>query len=245
MMVDSAPYGLETRELDTLHEFLLARADAGGMMLDAVHGLLTAVVIGPDPIPASEWLGHVVPAEAGFSNEAEANQILALLIKLHNSIVQELETLSYQPIFGEIEAADGDDEDDYLAAHPEAATAPLTDSSTALSARGWCEGFSLGVDLRSTLWENRMRTDPALLDLLSPLITVAAEEGMFDPETAESEAADHLSEDEFELALNSVAGAVADVQQYWRNQPPGADESVSSEPGPRPLLRKRGGHWLH
>lgn len=245
MMVDGAPYGLESRELDTLHEFLLERANAGGMMLDAVHGLLTAVVIGPDPIPASEWLGHVVQAEAGFNNEAEANQILALLIKLYNSIVQELETLSYQPIFGEVEAVESEDDDDYLATHPDAAAINPLESTTALSARGWCEGFSLGVDLRSALWESRMRNDPALLDLLTPLIAVAAEEGMFEPEAAEAEAVDHLSEDEFELALNSVAGAVADVQQYWRNQPPGADEGNNTEPGPRPLLRKRGGHWLH
>ena len=74
-MNDTVPYGLDAGELDELHEFLGRRAEAGGLMLDAVHGLLTAVVIGPDPISASEWLGHVIDQEQGFESEDEANRI--------------------------------------------------------------------------------------------------------------------------------------------------------------------------
>lgn len=222
-MSESTPYGLEARELDELHEFLGRRADTGGLMLDAVHGLLTAVVIGPDPISASEWLGHVVDEAQGFESEEEANRVLALLIRLYNSVVQELEALAYQPIFGEIEIADTED--------------------TELSARGWCEGFAIGVDLRSALWEGRMQQDPELLELLHPVITLAADEGVF--ETSDGEAIEPLNDEDFELALNGVAGAVADVHQYWRNKPPELSEGLEPSTGFRPLLRKRGGHWLH
>jgi len=222
-MSDSTPYGLEARELDELHEFLGRRAEGGGLMLDAVHGLLTAVVVGPEPVSASEWLGHVIDEQQGFESEEEANRILALLIRLYNSVVQELEALSYQPIFGEIEMAESED--------------------TELSARGWCEGFAIGVDLRSGLWEGRMQQDPELLELLHPVITLAADEGVF--ETQEGEPIEPLTDEDFELALNGVAGAVADVQQYWRNNPPDPGEGLEPSTGVRPLLRKRGGHWLH
>jgi uncharacterized protein len=222
-MSDTAPYGLEPSELDELHEFLGKRADAGGLMLDAVHGLLTAVVIGPDPISASEWLGHVIDQEQGFETEEQANRILALLIRLYNSVVQELDALAYQPIFGEVEMIDSDE--------------------TELSARGWCEGFSIGVDLRSALWEGRMQQDPELLELLNPVIALAAEEGVFEPIDGETIAP--LSDDEFENALNGVAGSVADVQQYWRNKPPEISEGLDPHATGKPVLRKRGGHWLH
>ncbi len=221
-MSETVPYGLDAGELDELHEFLGRRAEAGGLMLDAVHGLLTAVVIGPDPISASEWLGHVIDQEQGFESEEEANRILALLIRLYNSVVQELDALSYQPIFGEVEIADSED--------------------TELSARGWCEGFSIGVDLRSALWEGRMQQDSELLELLNPVIALAADEDVF--EAIEGESIEPLSDEDFETALNEVAGAVADVQQYWRNKPPEISEGLGG-PGRRPVLRKRGGHWLH
>lgn len=222
-MSETAPYGLEASELDELHEFLGRRADNGGLMLDAVHGLLTAVVIGPDPISASEWLGHVIDQEQGFESEEEANRILALLIRLYNSVVQELDALAYQPIFGEVELIDSEE--------------------TELSARGWCEGFSIGVDLRSALWEGRMQQDPELLELLNPVIALAAEEGVF--EAIDGEAIPPLSDEDFENALNGVAGAVADVQQYWRNKPPEITEGLDPHPIAKPVLRKRGGHWLH
>jgi uncharacterized protein len=222
-MSESVPYGLDATELDELHEFLGRRAESGGLMLDAVHGLLTAIVIGPDPISASEWLGHVIDQEQGFESEEEANRILALLIRLYNSVVQELDALSYQPIFGEVEIAESDE--------------------TELSARGWCEGFSIGVDLRSALWEGRMQLDPELLELLNPVIALAAEEGIF--ESIDGEAIEPLTDDDFESALNGVAGAVADVQQYWRNKPPDVSEGLDPHPLQRPVLRKRGGHWLH
>ncbi|MGE3729603.1 MAG: YecA family protein, partial [Lysobacterales bacterium] len=102
-MSATAPLGLQASELDELHTFLVGRAEAGALMLDAVHGLLTAIVVGPEPIPANEWLGHIIGEEGGFENEEQANRVLTLLIRLYNSIVQELEALSYQPIFGEID----------------------------------------------------------------------------------------------------------------------------------------------
>ena len=42
-MSHSTPYGLDASELDELHEYLVAHPGADGLMLDGVHGLLSAL----------------------------------------------------------------------------------------------------------------------------------------------------------------------------------------------------------
>lgn len=221
-MPHSTPYGLDASELDELHDYLVAHAGPDGLMLDGVHGLLSALVAGPEPVTASEWLPHVIDQETGFDDADQANRILSLLVRLYNSVVQELEALTYEPIFGEYEDEDG---------------------GADLAAVGWCEGFSLGIDLRSGVWESRMSSDPRLMDLLDPIIRISADEGLFESDTAEQLA--ELDDDERELLLRAVGGAVADVQQYWREQPPTPDEGAHPEPEPKPVLRRRAGRWVH
>ena len=221
-MVGSTPYGLDAGELDELHNYLVAHPAAEGLSLDGVHGLLSAVVAGPEPIPASEWLPHVVDQENGFDDADQANRILSLLVRLYNSVMQELEALTYEPIFGEFEDEDG---------------------NSVLAALGWCEGFSIGIDLRSVVWESRMQNDPRLMDLLDPIIRISADEGLFESDTAEQLAP--LEDEDREQLLHAIAGAVGDVQQYWREQPPTIDEGLKPDAAPKPLLRRRAGRWVH
>jgi uncharacterized protein len=221
-MSNSTPYGLEAGELDELHDYLVAHPGPDALTLDGVHGLLSALIAGPEPVPASEWLPHVVDQEDGFDDADQANRVLSLIVRLYNSVVQELEGLSYEPIFGEFETEDGGSE---------------------LGAVGWCEGFSLGIDLRSEVWESRMTSDPRLLDLLDPIIRISADEGLFEPDTAEQ--LQPLDEDDRENLLRAISGAVADVQQYWREQPPTPEEGIEPSTQPRPLLRRRAGRWVH
>ncbi|MBK7044821.1 MAG: YecA family protein [Rhodanobacteraceae bacterium] len=221
-MSHSTPYGLDASELDELHDYLVAHPGADGLMLDGVHGLLSAIVAGPEPVPASEWLPRVIDEENGFDDADQANRILSLLVRLYNSVVQELEALTYEPIFGEYEDEDG---------------------SADLAAVGWCEGFSLGIDLRSGVWESRMASDPRLMDLLDPIIRISADEGLFESDTTEQLA--ELDEEDRDQLLRAVGGAVADVQQYWREQPATPDEGAEPAPDPKPLLRRRAGRWVH
>ena len=221
-MSNSTPYGLEASELDELHDYLVEHPGTDGLMLDGVHGLLSAIVAGPEPVPASEWLPHVIDEETGFDDADQANRILSLLVRLYNSVVQELEALTYEPIFGEYEDEDG---------------------SADLAAVGWCEGFSLGIDLRSAVWEARMSSDPRLMDLLDPIIRISADEGLFESDTTEQLA--ELDEEDRDQLLRAVGGAVADVQQYWREQPPTPDEGAEPAQEPKPQLRRRAGRWVH
>jgi uncharacterized protein len=202
------PDALDDADLEVLDKFLRAHAGEDDLLLDGVHGLLTAIGIGP---------------QRAFADENEARRILALLARLNESIELELEADSYEPILGEIELDDGD---------------------TALSAHGWCEGFSRGVDLRARVWESRLGADSQLTELLGPIMALAVEEGVFSTDADFAP----LSEQEYDDCLGQLPGAVAAVARYWQEAPPTAEEleqaagAGADGDGPR---RRRGGRWVH
>jgi len=215
------PAGIDDADLETLDLFLRAHAGEDDLLLDGVHGLLTAIAIGPQPALPDEWLPEVL--HEPFANEEEAKRILELLARLNESVELELESDSYEPILGEIE---------------------LDDGSTALSAHGWCEGFSRGVDLRARVWETRLGADSQLTELLGPIMALAVEEGVF---ATDADFAP-LSEEEYDECLSQLPSAIGAVSQYWREAPPTAAElasvaaSATEGDGPR---RRRGGRWVH
>jgi uncharacterized protein len=263
-MTDSPPYGLTDAELEELNEFLSAHPGPHQFGLDAAHGLLTAVVVAPEPIAASEWLPLLVDEAESFVDADESNRVLTLIVRLYNSVVQELEAFTYQPIFAESDADEG---------------------GTRLTPKGWCEGFAAGIDLRSEIWGTRLATDPRLLEIMEPIIRLSAEEGVLDIDVVEEAPEaddDHLpgedplveenaatddesqspdpevppesdhpmarmlepmSEPDYDAALNAVAASVADVQQYWREYQPRHDEPFDESP--KIVRRKRDGHWVH
>ena len=215
------PSTLSDSELEELDQFLRAHAGEEALLLDGVHGLLSAINIGPERAPPEEWLPEVL--HDPFADENEGRHILQLLARLSESIGYELETDAYEPILGEIELDDGD---------------------TTLSAQGWCEGFSRGVDLRARLWETRLGADSQLTELLSPIMALAVEEGVFE---TDAEIAP-LNEAEYDECLAHLPAAVGAVAHYWREHPPTAEElaaraaSAATAGAPR---RRRGGQWVH
>jgi uncharacterized protein len=211
---------LDDAELEELDQFLRAHAGEDALLLDGVHGLLSAVNIGPEHAPPEEWLPEVL--HDPFDTPDEGRRILELLARLSESIGYELETEQYEPILGEIE---------------------LDDGGSTLSAQGWCEGFSRGVDLRARLWESRLGADSRLTELLSPIMALAVQEGVFQTD-AEIEP---LTEAEYDECLAQLPMAIEAVALYWSELPPTPDERARraepAEAGTAP--RKRGGHWLH
>jgi len=215
------PEPLDEAELETLDRFLRAHAGEDDLLLDGVHGLLTAIGIGPQPALPDEWLPEVL--HEPFADEAEGRHILGLLARLNESVELELESDSYEPILGEVELDDGD---------------------TTLSAHGWCEGFSRGVDLRARVWESRLGADSQLTELLGPIMALAVEEGVF---ATDADFAP-LSEQEYDDCLSQLPNAVTAVARYWQESPPTGEELAASTEnaadgsGPR---RRRGGRWVH
>ncbi|MBD8874524.1 YecA family protein [Rhodanobacter sp. DHB23] len=220
------PSSLADEELDELDRYLRAHVQEGDgrLLLDGVHGLLSALAVGPLQVLPDEWLPEVL--HEPFADEAEGNRVLALLAKLNDSISAELDVDAYEPILGEID----------------------TDTGPALSAAGWCEGFSRGIDLRAALWESRLADDPQLMELLGPVMALAVDDGVLSAE-AEFE---KLSEEEYDDCLAQIPAVLDAVGQYWQAKPVSEAELEAmvqrhSEPevheGAAP--RHRSGHWVH
>ena len=51
---------LDDAELEELDQFLRAHAGEAALLLDGVHGLLSAVNIGPEHAPPEEWLPEIL-----------------------------------------------------------------------------------------------------------------------------------------------------------------------------------------
>ena len=218
------PSSLGDNELEELDRYLRAHGGDSDLLLDGVHGLLSALAVGPLPVLPDEWLPEVL--HDPFADEKEGNRVLALLAKLNDSIVAELDVEAYEPILGEIELETG----------------PM------LSAAGWCEGFSRGIDLRASLWESRLSEDPQLMELLGPVMALAVDEGILSADTD----FEKLSEDEYDECLAQVPAVLGAVNQYWQGKPATEAEvqaMVLQHPDEAEdataLPRQRSGHWVH
>jgi uncharacterized protein len=212
-------------ELEVLDRYLRGHAQDSDetMLLDGVHGMLTALAIGPDPALPEEWLPEIL--HAPFEDPEQGAAVLGLLAKLNDSIPAELEGEMYEPVLGEVEPEQ--------AAHSD------------LSAAGWCEGFSRGIDLRASIWESRLAEDGELLEMLSPIMALAVDEGVLSADVPIAK----LDDNEYEACLAQIPDAVEAVAHYWRVRPPterertagggASSSSFSSAPA------RRGGRWVH
>ncbi len=218
------PRSLDDNELDELDRYLRAHTGEGDLLLDGVHGLLSALAVGPLLVLPDEWLHEVL--HEPFKNEDEGNRVLALLAQLNDSISAELDVDAYEPILGEI----------------------ATETGPMLSAAGWCEGFSRGIDLRAGLWEKRLAEDPQLMELLGPVMALAVDEGVL---AAEAEF-EKLSDDEYDECLAQVPAVLYAVNQYWQAKPATEAEveamvlqqRLGKDDDAAPP-RQRSGHWVH
>jgi uncharacterized protein len=212
----TAPSDTELEELD---QYLRAHSGEEDMLLDGVHGFLTALAIGPVPAKPDEWLPEIL--HEPFLDPREGERVLTLLAQLNDAIAPELETGTYEPILGELDV--GDD-------------------PPAFTARGWCEGFSRGIDLRAPSWESRLGHDSELMELLAPIIALAIDDGVFESDADFAP----LGDEGYDECLAQIPGAVGAVAEYWRSHPPRAEEQASVEAaGSAARPRRRGGRWVH
>jgi uncharacterized protein len=216
---------IDDAELEVLDHYLRGHAPDSDetMLLDGVHGMLTALAIGPDPALPEEWLPEVL--HAPFEDPEQGAAVLALLAKLNDSIPVELEGEMYEPVLGEVDAE--------LPVHSD------------LTAAGWCEGFSRGIDLRAAIWESRLAEDVELLEMLSPIMALAVDEGVLAADVPIAK----LDDNEYEACLAQIPDAVEAVAHYWRVRPPterertaGGGASANTFPS---LPARRGGRWVH
>lgn len=215
-MIDADwPASLDEDELAELDTYLREHAGEDRLLLDGVHGLLTVLAIGPRPAKPEEWLSEVL--HDTFIDPEQGERVLTLLARLNDSVIAEIETGSYEPILGELDGNAG---------------------SPAFSARGWCDGFSRGIDLRASDWESRLGHDPDLMQILGPIVALSIDDGVFDSDAGFAP----LGDEEYDECLARIPEAVGALAAYWQEHPPQPVEG-----GPENVVppRWRGGRSVH
>ena len=150
---------LTEKEFDELDRFLMSdRCGDETMAMDALHGYLTAIAIGPEPVPVDEWLPRVwgpsPDDEPDFRNEQQAQRMRELLGRAFNEIVVTFDVApkDFEPLF----------------------SVHQWKGKEVLDAEAWCWGFLEGVSLREEAWQPLRDSEQA--SLLRAIRLLGAEE---------------------------------------------------------------------
>ncbi len=184
---------LTEKEFDELDRFLMSdRCGDETMAMDALHGYLTAIAIGPEPVPVDEWLPRVwgpSPEDApDFRNPQQAARMHELLQKALDEITLTFSVApkDFEPLF----------------------SVHQWKGKEVLDAEAWCWGFLEGVDLRANAWQ-ALRESPQAT-LLRAIYLLGAEEIEEDEVT--------LVDDPMKchkLAIE-VEASVPQIERFWK-----------------------------
>lgn len=184
---------LTEKEFDELDQFLMSdHCSDETMAMDALHGYLTAIAIGPASVPVDEWLPRVWGQEdedvPQFRHQQQADRIRSLMTRMLQEIEVTFEVApkDFEPLFSEY---------------------PWKGKSV-LDGEAWCWGFLEAVKLRPELWQRLLDSPQA--SLLRAIELLGAEE-LDDDDVAlvDDPAKCH------KLAIE-VETSVAQIQRFWR-----------------------------
>jgi len=139
-------------DLEELDCFLGSdRAPPDCMGLSELDGFLAGIVVGPELIPPAEWLPHVWRCdEQAFADAAEAQTILAIVLRRYNEIADGVRSLpvTFRPVM--VEQDDG-----------------------TMDASDWAVGFIQAMSLRQDGWTTLM-LDQRAATLIAPIMLIAS-----------------------------------------------------------------------
>jgi uncharacterized protein len=191
-MTTDAP--LSENEFNELEAFLLSDATPTECMdISMLDGYLTAIIIGPNPIPASEWMPGVWGEKVGdalkFKNPAQAKHIQNLVLRLYNERVQSLLEPQQQfiPLIYQDEVEGG--------------TEAVIDE--------WCIGFITGTQLDREGWAPLLEEDDTTTAMLAPIALYGTEAGQ-DELQADPELRAQLHEH-----VDVLGECVIGLRDYW------------------------------
>jgi len=147
------------KEFDELDRFLMSeQCSDDAMTMDALHGYLTAIAIGPEPVATDEWLPRVwgpePEDEPEYRNSAQAERIRRLCERMLEDIVVTFAVApkDFEPLFCEHQWK----------------------GKPVLDAEAWAWGFTEGMQLRATAWQ--ALKDSPQAGLLRAIYLLGAEE---------------------------------------------------------------------
>jgi len=150
---------LTDKEFDELDTFLLGDlSPEDAMTMDHLHGYLTAIAIGPEPITPAEWLPGVWGEDPKngpkFKNAKQEERIVNLIMRFMNEVLVTFEVApkEFEPLFVEYEH----------------------EGKPLLNAEAWCWGFWEGMELREGSWNEIWESEAA--PLMRPIYLMGADE---------------------------------------------------------------------
>jgi len=186
---------LSEDEIDELNRFLTSDATSDEtMMIDALDGYLTAIVIGPTTLDFNQWFsgiwGPTKEDAPDFKSMEEAQHIIDLIIRQMNGIVSDFE----------------DDPDDIA---PIFDTVVYPDSPQEYTdAEMWAYGFMCGIDLCRKDWQP-LFDDPNSARMLLPLHLLGS-----DDVTPEEDALTETPDQREKLAM-LIPESAAWIYRFW------------------------------
>ncbi|MBB5015507.1 UPF0149 family protein [Rehaibacterium terrae] len=164
MRTSPAPATLDDAEVARLDDLLERRAvPFRGFSLEALDGFLSALAVGPEPVPAEEWQPLVWGPKPPRWDSAElAAEVERLLGGLWNTVLRRVRH-------------DGDDLPEALAPLVALPDDPLADHPDDLDiGHDWALGFFAGIELRGEAWDRWLDAEPWIdeaVELLERLAT--------------------------------------------------------------------------
>ena len=187
--MSNLPAPITDTELEELEKFLLSeQVPEESMTLSELDGFLTALAVGPEVVPPSEWLPVVWQGEGPvFGTPQDVERVLGLILALNARIIESIQQDELAPMFNIEEQDDG---------------------SELMTPDGWCWGFMQGVLLRESAWKPLLDSKDG--ELLDPIAMIAGG-GREQPEFAEIQD----SPEDYEEFLDMISGSALDIHDYW------------------------------
>jgi uncharacterized protein len=189
---------LSDDDIKRLDDFLLSdESGEEAMMIDELHGFLTAVLSGSDTVMPSEFFPHIW-GEPEFATMEQAQDISSLVLRLYNEIGQSLRDGDFEPLLLE---------------------RPQEKAEAILIADGWCWGYMRGMKLRVESWQPHLKK---ISDWMYPISIYGLDH---DRKTAELLRPKTL-EEHYELVEKLADSAVA-IADYFRKHRPSPVQTVT------------------
>jgi uncharacterized protein len=116
-----------------LQDFASSKEEFEGRMSGLAYGdgLMTAIIVGPEPVPQSEWLPLLLNSEEEELDDEDTRLLTGMLLVQYADIIKRLRSRSkpYEPLFWK-------------------------DGEGRLVTSDWAHGFLDGMRLREEPWED-------------------------------------------------------------------------------------------
>jgi uncharacterized protein len=196
MALLQAPLPLTEDDVDLLEELLESEAFKGeAMLLDELQGFFCGISSGPDLVLPSEWIPVVLGDEPAYQSDAQAEEVLDLLMRFYNQVVTDLE--------------DG--------RGPDLILYPVDEGSDQYDYAPWADAYLLGTEMGPTRWLDAAgEHTEELAELLETffLLNGSLKDDVF--KSGEQWMSDAAEDRALRTAERELPGVVLAIREFWK-----------------------------